>query len=81
MRSINLSILVCLILLNLALAFNKQRDCKCRSPIRARIINGRDAVNGSYPWQLSMQIDDRSEVRFINRLMEWGIFKINYDSL
>ena len=65
MRSINLSIFLCLILFNLAFAFDKQRDCKCRSPINGRIINGRDAVHGSYPWQLSIQPEDDFKVRCV----------------
>lgn len=65
MRSITLSIFLCLILLNLTFAFDKQRDCKCRSPINGRIVNGRKAVHGSYPWQLSIQPEDDPQVRLI----------------
>ena len=80
MRSIHLSILLCLILFNLAFAFDKQRDCKCLSPNTGyRVVNGKNASDGSYPWQLSLQLGDSFKVRLINNSIEW-VFIIDESS-
>lgn len=71
MRSILLTILVGLFCVSAVFAFNRERDCKCRSPVKGRIIGGRTADKTSYPWQVSMSLKEDINLpgEFLRRLV------------
>ena len=49
-------------------ALNKARDCKCRISTQNRIINGKLAANGSYPWYATIEFQLDQKIILLSKL-------------
>ena len=62
MRAVVLFGFLGLLLVDVAVTLNKDRDCKCRIKSSTRIIGGREADPMGYPWIVSLQNKERNPV-------------------